>query len=92
MDQLDSIKELIAEGRVAEAVDRLDELLRHDGFTRKSEAYYLRGNAYRKTGNWQQALNNYRYATDIDPDSPAREAARMIGDILEFHDKDLFNQ
>ena len=44
----------------------------------KDEAYYLRGNAYRKQGNWQQALNNYQYAIDLNPESPAQHASVII--------------
>ena len=71
MEQLNTIKELISQGNVEQAILLLDELLQTD-FPQKDEAYYLRGNAYRKQSNWQQALNNYRYAIDLNPDSPAR--------------------
>ena len=91
MEQLDTIKELISQGNVEQAVQLLDEMLQTD-FPRKDEAYYLRGNAYRKQGNWQQALNNYRYATDLNPDSPARQAYAMVMDILNFYHKDMYNQ
>ena len=77
MEQLKTIKELINQGDVAEAIRQLDEYLI---------------NAYRKQGNWQLALNNYQYAIDLNPDSPAREAYRMAMDILNFFNKDMYNQ
>ena len=43
-------------------------------------------------GNWQFALNNYLEAIDRSPESPAVEAKRMVMDILEFYNKDMFNQ
>ncbi len=92
MEQLIHIKELINQGDVAQAVVLLDALLQQDEFPEKDQAYYLRGNAYRKQGNWQQALNNYQYAIDLNPDSPAKEARRMVMDILEFYHKDMYNQ
>ena len=55
-------------------------------------AYYLLGNAFRKQGDWQGALNNYQEAIDINPDSPAAEARNMVIDILNFYNKDMFNQ
>ena len=58
----------------------------------KDEVYYLRGNAYRKQGNWQQALNNYQSAIEINPESPALQARKMVMDILEFYHKDMYNQ
>ena len=42
--------------------------------------------------NWQQALNNYQYAIDLNPDSPARQARNMVMDILNFFHKDMYNQ
>ena len=91
MEQLKTIKELINQGDVAEAIRQLDEYLITDS-TDLDEAFYLLGNAYRKQGNWQLALNNYQYAIDLNPDSPAREAYRMAMDILNFFNKDMYNQ
>ena len=86
MEDLITIKELISRGEVTQAIEQLNR------FPQKDTAYYLRGNAYRKQGNWQQALNNYQYAMDINPESPAREARRMVIDILNFYNKDMYNQ
>lgn len=58
----------------------------------QAEAYYLRGNAYRKLSNWQAALNDYQRAIDLDPESPAQQARRMVIDILNFYHKDMYNQ
>ncbi len=91
MEQLITIKELISQGDVTQALEQLDQLLESD-FSAKDVVYYLRGNAYRKQGNWQQALNNYQYAMDLNPESPAREARRMVMDILNFYNKDMYNQ
>ena len=91
MEQLKTIKELINQGDVAEAIRRLDEYLITDS-TDRDEAFYLLGNAYRKQGNWQLALNNYQYAIEINPDSPAVQARKMAIDILNFYHKDMFNQ
>ena len=81
MERLNTIKELINQGNVEQAIQQLDEILQTD-FPGKDEAYYLRGNAYRKQGNWQQALNNYQYAIDLNPESPAQHAYQMAMDIL----------
>ena len=76
MERLNTIKELINQGNVEQAIQQLDEILQTD-FPGKDEAYYLRGNAYRKQGNWQQALNNYQYAIDLNPESPAQHAYQI---------------
>jgi tetratricopeptide (TPR) repeat protein len=56
-----------------------------------AEEYYQCGNEYRKEGNWQEALNNYMEAIELDPDSPAVEAKRMLEDILNYYNKDMYN-
>ncbi|WP_455592599.1 tetratricopeptide repeat protein [Bacteroides sp.] len=91
MGQLNTIQELINQGNVEEALQALDEFLA-TAYASKDEAYYLKGNAYRKLGNWQQALNNYQLATDINPESPAKEARNMVMEILNFYHKDMYNQ
>ena len=55
-------------------------------------AYYILGNAYRKKGDWQGAINNYLQAMVINPDSPAKQAYQMANDILDFFNKDMYNQ
>lgn len=56
-----------------------------------SSDYYAQGNAYRKQGNWQEAINCYIKAIELDPESPAVEAKRMLDDILDFYNKDMYN-
>lgn len=56
-----------------------------------AEEYYKLGNKYRKEGNWQEAINNYIKAIELDPRSPAVEAKRMLDDILEYYCKDMYN-
>ena len=91
MDQLKTIKELINQGDIEKALQALDEFLRTEPVG-KDEAYYQMGNAYRKLGDWQKALNNYQSAIEINPESPALQAHKMVMDILEFYHKDMYNQ
>ena len=91
MKQLETIKELINQGDINKAIEALDTLLTQTDFAPKDEVYYLRGNVYRKQGNWQQALNNYQSAIEINPESPALQARKMVMDILEFYHKDMYN-
>ena len=49
------------------------------------------GNRFRREGNWQEAINNYIAAIALDPDSPAVEAKRMLEDILNYYNKDMYN-
>ncbi|WP_298113535.1 tetratricopeptide repeat protein [uncultured Bacteroides sp.] len=91
MKELNIIREYISQGKVEEACRELDIFLQTSS-TDLDEAYYLYGNAWRKQGNWQQALNNYQRAMDLNPDSPARNAYAMVMDILNFYNKDMYNQ
>ncbi|NDV59703.1 tetratricopeptide repeat protein [Bacteroides sp. 519] len=92
MDQLTTIKNLIHEGCVDKAIETLSIYLSDKNSPSHDEAYYLLGNAFRKQGNWQQALNNYQLAIDINPESPAADARKMVIDILNFYNKDMYNQ
>lgn len=86
----ENIKILISDGNLQDAIRQLDILIGDD--CKDDELYYLRGNAYRKLCNWQLALNNYLEAISLNPESPAVEAHRMLMEILEFYNKDMYNQ
>ena len=78
-EQLQDIKTLIEQGDTERAIHALTNFIRNDAHV-NDEPYYLLGNAYRKMGDWQQALNNYLEARD------------MIMNILNFYNKDMYNQ
>ena len=61
------------------------------GMMASAEELYQKGNAYRKQGLWHEAINCYLQAIELDPDSPAVEAKRMLDDILAFYNKDAYN-
>lgn len=90
-EKLTQAKELIGKGEVESAINILNQCIAdHKACT--DEPYYLLGNAYRKQGNWQMALNNYLEAIEKNPESPAVNAKKMLMDILEFYNKDMYNQ
>jgi tetratricopeptide (TPR) repeat protein len=67
MEQIDNLKELINQGDVDTAIKQLDQLLQDSSVEKEKDTlYYLRGNAYRKKGDWKQALDNYQYAIEED--------------------------
>ena len=84
------IKELIREGQLETAIEQLSQCIQTN--STDDEPYYLLGNAYRKQGNWQLALNNYLEAIERNPESPAVQAHQMMMDILNFYNKDMYNQ
>lgn len=66
-------------------------LVRHSQNAMNSEDYYEQGNAYRRQGNWQKALECYAEAIELDPESPAVQAREMLNSILGFYAKDALN-
>lgn len=56
-----------------------------------AEEYYIRGNEYRQKGNYQEALNHYRAAIELDADSPAVHAKEMLESIMNYYCKDFYN-
>ena len=90
-EKLNTIKELIKEGKLDTAIEQLNAYTQSDT-TQDDEPYYLLGNAYRKQSNWQMALNNYLEAMERNPESPAVNAHQMMMDILNFYNKDMYNQ
>lgn len=86
---MDTIKQLINENRTDEALRLLDDYIKIN--PSDDEAYYLRGNVYRKTGDIRRALNNYLTAIELNPDSPAQIAYNAQIKILDFYNKDMYN-
>lgn len=91
MDKKDNIVNLLNNGRIDEAI-QLAESFIAESDKPDDRLYYLLGNAYRKKGNWQMAINQYLEAIAINPQSPAQQAYNMAMDILNFFNKDMYNQ
>ena len=85
------IKALLEEDRADEAIAVLEEY-RGGGGEMNDTLYYLLGNAWRKKGNWQMAMNNYLEAVNLNPESPAQQALDIAEEILAFYNKDMYNQ
>lgn len=56
-----------------------------------AEEYFKLGNEYRQKGDFKNAMNCYLEAIDLDPDSPAVEAKKMLEDVFSFYNKDAYN-
>ena len=81
-------KRLIHIGQTKEAIALLEQI----GSKETQDAVcYLKGNAYRREGNLQQAMEAYLEAMEINPDSPATQAYQMARNIMEFRNKEMFN-
>jgi len=56
-----------------------------------ADEWYKQGNEARRHGQWHEAINCYIQAAELDPDSPAVEAKRMLLDIMNYYNKDMYN-
>ena len=87
----DRIRALLAENKADEAIGVLEQY-RGEGGVMDDELFYLLGNAWRKMGNWQMAMNGYLEAVHLNPESPAAQALEIANEILDFYNKDMYNQ
>ena len=87
----DRVLSLLEANEADEAIVLLDGY-RTAGGPMDDSLFYLLGNAYRKKGNWQMAINNYLEALNLNPESPAKQALEIANDILDFYNKDMYNQ
>jgi tetratricopeptide (TPR) repeat protein len=55
------------------------------------EEYYQLGKEHQQKQEWQHAINAYRKALEINPESRANVALEYIYDILNFKHNDLLN-
>jgi len=86
---MNNIKQLIYEGRLDEAIRLLDVYIAEH--PADDDAWYLRGNAYRRKEDFQQALNNYLTAIELNPGGSAVQAHAMLMKILDYNNNDVYN-
>ena len=51
----------------------------------------MEGREFQRAGNWQEAIRCYNEAIALDTECAAVEAKRMVMDILNFYNKDMYN-
>ncbi|MCH3924832.1 MAG: tetratricopeptide repeat protein [Bacteroidales bacterium] len=84
-----TIKDFTEKEDYSNAIKLVDELIKENN--KDDMAYYLKGNIFKKQNNWQEAINNYTLAIEINPENPATTMRRICIDILNFFNKDMFN-
>ena len=87
----EEVRGLLAQSKADEAIELLTRY-QADGGAMDDTLFYLLGNAWRKKGNWQMAMNNYLEAIHLNPESPAVQALEIANEILAFYNKDMYNQ
>ena len=93
MKTIQEIRDMLSRSEGQEALDATSEIIAGKGVTKETlaTAYFLRGNAYRQSGNVRMALNSYLEAMELDPDGPAAEAYSHCIQILDYYNKDYYN-
>lgn len=86
---MDRIKELLNNNDIDKAIELLELSIADN--KNCDEAYFMLGNAYCKKNNWQQAMNAYCQAIELNPESPAQMAYNHLQDIMKFFNHDLYN-
>ena len=87
-NNFEKIKCLIDENRLDEAITELTVVISK---TPTDVAFYLRGTAFRKLGDWMRAIGDYCSAMELNPDSPAAEAYKAAIAVLDYRNTDLLN-
>lgn len=87
-------KQLIAENNPDEALVILTKAVAEKSKSTNialAAHYYIIGNAHRKKGEWEKAMNAYQEAIELDQESPAIDAKKHLNEIMAFYHKDLYN-
>lgn len=89
MEYAARITALMDRGCIAEAIASISAHIRQH--PQDDRLHYLMGNAYRRLGDWQHALESYAEAIELNPCSPALKAKEMAENILNYRCKELLN-
>ena len=54
--------------------------------------HFLQGKLFMKRSEWSKAISSFLRAEELEPDGPARECRLMLNYIMDFYNKDMYNQ
>ena len=86
----EEIKNLIDAGHAKEARNLIETALAKEPDI--AMLHFLHGRCFMKESRWGEAISCFLKAEAIDPQSPARESREMLCDIMDFYNKDMYNQ
>lgn len=78
------------QGKLADALSQIEQHLQET--PGDAHLHYLRGNVFMKRGEWGAAMSCFKHAASLDAESPATEVLAMLTDIMNFYNKDMYNQ
>ena len=88
--EAENVNQALLEGKMDQAFEQLQQMIAAN--PKDDEAHYLMGNYYRKIGETRLSMNSYLAAIDINPESPAQFAYDHMIKVLDFYNKDMYNQ
>lgn len=83
------IKDKIDKGQPDDAILIANQLIKEGN--EDAYLYYLKGRAYMKKSDWKKAIEALLNSNRISPGGPASETLKMLNDILDFYNKDMYN-
>lgn len=83
------IEELLAEN-VHEALQLLE--VHTQKFGQSEQIFLLEGKARLKLSDWRRAQNAFLQAHQLNGQGVAKQYLEMLTDIMDFYNKDMFNQ
>lgn len=85
-----AIAQKIEEGQIDKALQLADEALASS--PTDAQVLYLKGQAYMKRSEWGQAISCFRQSHQADGNAAAAQAEEMLNGIMDFYNKDMYNQ
>lgn len=83
------IKNKIDNGQPDDAILMANQLIKEGN--EDAYLYYLKGRAYMKKSDWKKAIDALLISNSISPGGTASETLKMLNDILDFYNKDMYN-
>lgn len=87
---LDTIRQAIADGQISRALSLVEE--HGQRFGPSASLYCLEGKAHLRLSDWRKAQNAFLRAEELEPQGAATQYLAMLRDIMNFFNKDMYNQ
>jgi len=87
---IDEIKQLVEQNELSKSLEILNERIRFD--PNDVMAFQLRGRIYYKMQKWGDAMNDFSWILELEPDNAeAKSGFQMAKNILGYFTPDMFN-
>jgi len=84
------LKQLVEQNELPKSLEILNEQIRINSFD--VHALLLRGRVHYKMQKWGEAMNDYSFVLELEPDNPeAKSGLEMAQNILGYFTPDMFN-